>query len=464
MESMRLARVSAVLTIAVLLASCVLVDRSFTLGDGEGFKIDRSSGRGNCSFDLQAQLSAVSVETGKVLWQVDVPHSSSGRLQASDGLALIETDTGAVVVDALTGAPLWQALRRGNDRWILADDSVVVADWDSGLLVRFDPASGREAWKYKAGGEFNADPAFDGDRLFVNVGGTVRAIDVNTGEELWNHATLGDFGSNPVVLDGLLFHPAFEGRVSRLDPETGDALWKWDARSGVTVRGIDLWKDVVVVHTDRLTTLLGGKEYPAPQDGDRLVGLHAETGAQLWAVQLVNPAVGEDAPRMPAETISTGGPLVLLHWPQIGVVNAISIATGKVAWDLEVEPDRNMRLAATSGEGRIFIATSGTRTATLSAILASDGTVLWEKTLTIADRYSTVADIPVVLGGDLYVAENRSGGGSEADPDQGVLRRVDPSTGETLWTTITRDPVWTSPVGFGDTLLVLSTDPPRGCA
>ncbi|NIA25021.1 MAG: PQQ-binding-like beta-propeller repeat protein [Gammaproteobacteria bacterium] len=377
---------------------------------------------------------------------------------------MIETDTGAVVLDALTGAPLWQALRHGNDRWILADNSVVVADWDSGLLIRFDPASGEEVWKYKADGELSADPAFDGERLFVNVGGTVRAIDVNTGEELWNYVTVGDFGSNPVVLDGLLFHPAFQGRVSRLDPETGEALWEWDARSGVTVRGIDLWKDVVAVRADRLNILLEGKEHPAPQDGDRLVGLNAETGAQLWAVQLVNPAVGEDAPHMPAETISTGGPLVLLHWPQTGVVESISIATGKVAWDLEVEPDQGMRLAATSSEGHVFITTHGTRSTTLSAVLASDGTVLWERTLTVADRYSTVADIPVVLGGALYVGENRSGGGNEADPDQGVLRRVDPSTGETLWTIVTRDPVWTSPVGFGDTLLVLSTDPPRGCA
>jgi len=128
--------------------------------------------------------------------------------------------------------------------------SWVYALCPKGILTAVDLETGKKEWARDLQGEHQLEPNFfgvgaapllDGDRLFVNLGGTepesglTFALSRKTGETLWKSRTGGGAYSAPALaeIDGarqlFIFH---RGGMSCFDPASGSERWQfpWKAR------------------------------------------------------------------------------------------------------------------------------------------------------------------------------------------------------------------------------------------
>lgn len=131
-----------------------------------------------------------------------------------------------------------------------ATRSWVFALCSGGVLTAVDLEKGQKIWSRDLQGEHQLQPCFfgvgaapllDGDRLFVNLGGTdpgtglSLALAKSTGETLWKSPTAGGAYAAPRVaeLEGarqlFIFH---RGGLTCFDPATGSERWQypWQAR------------------------------------------------------------------------------------------------------------------------------------------------------------------------------------------------------------------------------------------
>lgn len=64
------------------------------------------------------------------------------------------------------------------------------------------------------------------DRLVIGIGGFVVRLDPETGEELWRSRISSSDNSATVAFVGEGLYGAAFGELCRLDPETGEILWR----------------------------------------------------------------------------------------------------------------------------------------------------------------------------------------------------------------------------------------------
>ena len=184
-------------------------------------------------------LYSVNIENGHVNWKYEVRNPVISRPTLEGGRLFVTTSDDTVYAfDAGTGKWLWHYRRRSSQSATilgasapLVDGNEVLAGLSDGYLIALSLEEGQLKWEKKLhqGHRFtdiNAHPVLDNGKLFVpSYDGSLYSLKRQGGDVIWKFDA---GGSKTVVLeDDHLFLPSSEGAVYSLQKDSGKVLWKF---------------------------------------------------------------------------------------------------------------------------------------------------------------------------------------------------------------------------------------------
>ena len=244
--------------------------------------------------DLDSDVYAISLATGKVLWTHDYDSANGGPdgVNVAGGVVYAATSTAAVALDAATGAQLWSRTLIQNDHEGIA----MAPGFDNGTVyVSTVPANVTTV--YGAGGQ-----------------GILWALNAKTGAPEWSWNQDQNLWGNPGVNSGagLWYPPSFDAQgniylgIANPAPIFGTTSYPL----GSSRPGPNLYTDSVV------------KLSPA----GKLLWYYQLTPHDLYDWDLQNP---------PVLTTANGQPVVI-DGGKAGIMIELDAQTGKLLWQLPV--------------------------------------------------------------------------------------------------------------------------------
>jgi len=244
--------------------------------------------------DLDSNVFAISLATGKVLWthDYDSPNGGPDGVNVAGGVVYAATAKAAVALDAATGAQLWSRTLIGNDHEGIA----MAPGFDNGTVyVSTVPANVTTV--YGAGGQ-----------------GILWALNARTGTPEWSWNQDQNLWGNPGVNSGsgLWYTPSFDAQgniylgVANPAPVFGTESYPL----GSSRPGPNLYTDSVV------------KLSPA----GKLLWYYQLTPHDLYDWDLQNP---------PVLTTADGRPVVIAGG-KAGIMIELDAQTGKLLWQRPV--------------------------------------------------------------------------------------------------------------------------------
>ena len=268
------------------------------------------------------QLSAVDLQNGRVLWQVQIaPRLDETQGSVSGGLAL---DAGRVFAHA-GGAE----------------------------LVAYNAETGSEDWRVNFDLPLLGAPvAADGRVAVTDLDGRLYVLSANDGARLWTRlgnpeATRILGGSSPALAGGALVLGGTDAELSVLNINQGTFLWGDNLSVTAPRTALDRINSIVAnpVYADGL--ILAGSM------SGRFVAFNARTGASLWEV----PLATHQMPWVAGETIfavSAKGRVYALR-RRDGALRWLQDLPGAVAIDVPVSADPNRYVGPIVAGGRVVV-------------------------------------------------------------------------------------------------------------
>lgn len=189
-------------------------------------------------------LYSVNAESGQVNWRYEVKNPIISKPTIEGGRLFVTTSDDVVYAfDAGTGKWLWHYRRRAapaakiygaSQPLVLANE--VLAGMSDGFLVSLSVEEGQLKWEKKLhqGTKFtdvNAHPILDEGLIYVpSYDGSLYSLKRENGNIIWK---FDSGGSKQVVLeDQKIFLPSSEGRIYALQKSNAKILWKFDLDRG----------------------------------------------------------------------------------------------------------------------------------------------------------------------------------------------------------------------------------------
>jgi outer membrane protein assembly factor BamB len=188
---------------------------------------------------------SLNAKTGKVQWIERLSSEILSVSPSSNGRVAFRTDDGKLHgLSSSTGELIWQQsqtsptlTQHGASVPILVGSSVV-AGFDNGKVAAYQLQDGQKAWEVtlaEARGTTELDRIIDVDGKLISLGsalfgaslhGRINGIDLSKGTKAWSKpfSTSTGVNANP---NGLYSSDA-KGNVWKINPQTGDPLWKMD--------------------------------------------------------------------------------------------------------------------------------------------------------------------------------------------------------------------------------------------
>ncbi len=189
-------------------------------------------------------LYSVNAENGRVNWRYDLHNPAVSRPVVEGGRLFVTTaDDTVYAFDAGTGKWLWHYRRRPSGAATtraasspLVDGGEVLVGLSDGFLVSLNVADGALKWERKihSGNKFtdvDARPVLSDGVLYVpSYDGSLYALKRQGGEILWRFDA---GGSKQVVVDGeRLYYPSSDGTIYALQKSNAKVLWKFSMDGG----------------------------------------------------------------------------------------------------------------------------------------------------------------------------------------------------------------------------------------
>ena len=227
-------------------------------------------------------VAAYDAGTGERLWETDVETPVSGGTGAGPGVVVVGSSDGDVVaLDGAGGEVAWRA--RVSSEVLSApavSERVVVVRTIDGKLFGLDAANGERLWVYDRAVPAltlrgTSSPVIAQDTVVAGFdSGRLVAVSLDRGQLLWESQVatqagrtelerLADIDADPIVVDGVVYAIAFQGRLAAFDLRTGRLLWQRDMSSHA---GVGAGRRLLYV-TD---------------DESHVWALDRDTGASLW--------------------------------------------------------------------------------------------------------------------------------------------------------------------------------------
>ena len=244
--------------------------------------------------DLESDVMAISLATGKVLWRHDYnsPNGGPDGVNVAGGVVYAATAKSAVALDAATGTQLWSRTLIGNDH-----EGIAMAPGFNHGTVYVSTVPANVTGQYLPGGE-----------------GILWALNARTGAPEWSWNSVQNLWGNPGVNSGggLWYTPSFDaqGNIYLGVANPGPLFGTKSYPLGSSRPGPDLYTDSVV------------KLSPA--------------GKLLWYYQLTPHDLYDwDLQDPPVLTTVNGRPVVI-DGGKAGILIELDAQTGQLLWKLPV--------------------------------------------------------------------------------------------------------------------------------
>lgn len=250
------------------------------------------------SQDLESNVQAIDLKTGKVLWTKTYESADQGPngLVVQDGLVLGATTTSAFALNEKNGEQLWQVSLTRNEH-----EGIDMAPGYHDGIVYVSTVPGNATQFYKGEGV-----------------GTLWALDAKTGRKLWHFDTVPEnlWSSENISINsggGLWYTPAFDSEgnmyigTGNPAPFPGTKQFPW----GSSRPGPDLYTDSIVK-------------------------LNATTGKLIWYYQLTPHDLYDRDLEAPPILVDSEGRQLVLAAGKAGFVIALDAQTGKLLWKTSV--------------------------------------------------------------------------------------------------------------------------------
>ena len=250
--------------------------------------------RGDTLFVLNDSGVALAIDklNGRVVWQRKVGTLSAASPAVGDGLVflpLLSTVPGAttpaqgrfVALSQETGRIVWSMnIPPGSESSPLAWGQMLYFGDQDGTVYAIHASTGHVAWTYHASGAVKGGVAFaDGVLYFADYDGRAYAVRASDGHQIWAVSTdgaddgfgSGNFYSTPAVAFGRVYIGNTDGYVYSFAQATGQLAWS-------TGTGAYVYSSPAVANIPGL----GPTVYIGSYDGN-LYAFNARSGAVRWA-------------------------------------------------------------------------------------------------------------------------------------------------------------------------------------
>ncbi|MCZ6789998.1 MAG: PQQ-binding-like beta-propeller repeat protein [Chloroflexi bacterium] len=340
------------------------------------------------------------------------------------------------------GTTRWRFESQGPMRTspVVADGRVYVATGDN-RLVALDEATGDVLWAHPFSQRVTSSSLTIAHELvFIGTHDRMlRAIDTKTGEQRWSYTTGGHIFGSATVANGSVYFGSTDGHLYSLDARTGELLWS--SRRRFSSRSVERIASSPTVNQE--IVIVGSQDH-------NLYILDAASGSRRYLLHVGNPinnaitAVGDRA------FFTSSGVVVAVDyternfpfqrtiwsvWQQLaiwGIASPPAHPPG-VIWVRGVEGRVDGNLA--TAEGRIFVATGA---GILSALDTETGEPLW-----VLEGLEPLRSSPIITGDTVVQAA--------AD---GSIYGFGAASGEQIWKVSVDEGIVASPVLANGSLYV----------
>ena len=295
-------------------------------------------------------IAAFDVKTGKRLWSTDTKLPITGGPGAGAGLVVAGARFGDLVaLDSATGASKWRT--RINSEILSApavtEQHVLLRTVD-GRVSSFSTADGKLEWSAeqqvpRLSLRGAGVPAVAGEAVIAGFdNGRIMALQQRNGDTIWEVTVappsgrseldrLVDIDSVVKVVGNDIYAVTFQGKVARIDLETGQMQWSRDMSS---YAGVDLDDDGLYVTSSQGSVVKIGRR----------------TGVEMWKVDSL-------LHRRLSPPGAVGNLVAAADLK--GIVHFFDAATGAPAARLSTSGDRVTAAPVVSGDTIIFMDTNG---------------------------------------------------------------------------------------------------------
>lgn len=335
------------------------------------------------SQDLDSNVQAISLKTGKPIWTktYESPDQGPNGLVVQDGLVFGATTDAAFALDEKTGEQLWSVTLTRNEH-----EGIDMAPGYHDGIVYVSTVPGNTTQFYKGGI------------------GVLWALEGKTGRKLWHFDTSPEnlWSSENLEINsggGVWYSPAFDEHgdmyvgTGNPGPFPGTSQFPW------------------------------GSSRPGPNlYNDSIVKLNASTGKIVWYYQLTPHDLYDHDLQDPPILANVGGRQVVITAGKAGFVIALDAETGKLLWKRSVgihngHDDDN--LYAMKGEYSKLHTPETVEPGTLGGVIApmsSNGTSVF---------------VPVVNHSVTFTSQTET---EENSPLEGEVVALDAANGAVQWT------------------------------
>lgn len=213
-------------------------------------------------------LYAVNAETGRIVWQYSLRNPQISKPVVKGGrLFVTASDDSLYAFDAATGKWLWHYRRRSSQSATilgasqpLVDGNEVIAGFSDGYVAGINLDDGQLKWEKKVhqGSKFtdvDAHPVLDEGVLYIpSYDGSLNVLRRQGQEILWR---MDSGASHAVVTDGSnLYYPSSDGFIYSLVKSNGKQNWKFELDGGVPTEIVIAERYVIVGSSHRYLYIL----------------------------------------------------------------------------------------------------------------------------------------------------------------------------------------------------------------
>lgn len=297
-------------------------------------------------------LYAIDRDTGNQKWMFELKNRIVSSPAVADGAVFFAAYDGFFyALDASTGHLKWWFQTAGEHRFTARNlhgmqpaaetrpdpwdeflsspavwDGAVYFGSGDGNIYALNEGTGALEWKVQTGDVVHASPAIADGMVFIGSWDTnFYALDAKTGKEKWRFKTGDDpvthnhqgIQSSAAVVDGTVYFGCRDAHVYALDEFTGAKKWAYTEPNGSWVNN-----SPAVSH---------GMVFFANSYGGQLFAADTKTGNVLYTVSFNGWPV-YSSPAVAGDMLYVGS--------TAGTVNAIDLASHKIAWTFETEASK----------------------------------------------------------------------------------------------------------------------------
>ncbi|MFC5368983.1 PQQ-binding-like beta-propeller repeat protein [Salinirubrum litoreum] len=240
-----------------------------------------------------------------------------------------------------------------------------------------------ELWRTDMGAVWGSPVVSDGLLCVPSYDGELHALDAATGDRIWRYATDDVIDGTPAIADGRVYFGGFDRNIHAVDIETGTREWMHE--TGGYVRSSPTLVDgtLYIGGNCRILECGGSRDLPEQRHGD-VFALDPATGDVKWHYKPEKGVIS--SPAIDGETMYVAS--------SDGVVHALDTTTGEPRWSYEA-----LRLVVSTPavvDGTVYIGDWGGQ---VYALDAETGEEQW----VFSSNAQYISGSPAVHDGTVYV-------------------------------------------------------------